>query len=162
MKRRVNAFRLAKLAMRPELSHWERKFVASVAHRPRLTPTQQKIVERLCREYLAEDVMNEADAAIFEGHECVVLSAMMNGAGELPVCAEDFSSPPNRTIFERIIPLENRGFIAVTLSECNSAGSKIKICCSTFPLARMTRKRARVSVVVDPVHFGSSSVTSRH
>ena len=34
----------------------------------------------------------------------------------------------------------------LTLSECNSAGSKIKICCSTFPFARMTRKRARVSV----------------
>ncbi len=32
----------------------------------------------------------------------------------------------------------------LTLSEGNSAGSKIKICCSTLPLARMMRKRARV------------------
>jgi hypothetical protein len=61
--------------------------------------------------------MNKADAAIFEGHECVVLSALMNGADALPVAAEDFgSSPtsPNRIIFNRIRGLSNRGLLAVT------------------------------------------------
>jgi len=58
--------------------------------------------------------MNKADAAIFEGHECVVLSGLMNGADALPVCAEDFSSPPNRIIFNCINGLSDRCFIAVT------------------------------------------------
>jgi AAA domain/DnaB-like helicase N terminal domain len=58
--------------------------------------------------------MNKADAAISDGHECVVLSALMNGEDALPVCADDFSSPPNRTIFERVSGLANRGLLAVT------------------------------------------------
>jgi AAA domain/DnaB-like helicase N terminal domain len=61
--------------------------------------------------------MNKAEdpeITIRDGHECVVLAAMMNGTDALPVTAEDFSSPPNRIIFNRIIPLENRGLLAVT------------------------------------------------
>jgi AAA domain/DnaB-like helicase N terminal domain len=58
--------------------------------------------------------MNKADAAISDGHECVVLSALMNGEDALSICADDFSSPPNRTIFERVSGLANRGLLAVT------------------------------------------------
>ncbi len=56
----------------------------------------------------------DPEITIRDGHECVVLAAMMNGTDALPVTAEDFSSPPNRIIFNRIIPLENRGLLAVT------------------------------------------------
>ena len=54
-----------------------------------------------------------ADTAIFDGHECVVLSALMNGADALPVTADDFASPPNRMIFNRINGLTNRCPLAV-------------------------------------------------
>jgi putative DNA primase/helicase len=54
------------------------------------------------------------ETAIFHGHECVVLSALMNGADALPVAADDFSSQPNRTIFNRVSGLTNRGLLAVT------------------------------------------------
>ena len=60
------------------------------------------------------DVEIDPKTAIADGHECVVLSALMNGSDSLPVCADDFSSPPNRTIFERVIGLSDRCFIAVT------------------------------------------------
>jgi len=53
-------------------------------------------------------------AAMSEGHEMVVLSALMNGSPTLPVSADDFSSPPNRLIFNRLIGLTNRGLLAVT------------------------------------------------
>jgi AAA domain-containing protein len=56
--------------------------------------------------------MNGEDSMI-EGHETVLLSALMNGTPELPVMAEDFASPPNRTIFECITGLKNRSLIAV-------------------------------------------------
>jgi hypothetical protein len=49
---RNNAFRLARLAMCSELNSWERGFVRDVARRRKLSPRQQEIVERLCREYL--------------------------------------------------------------------------------------------------------------
>ena len=54
---------------------------------------------------------NEAEAAMIDGHECVVLSALMNGRDALPICAKDFFSPPNRTIFERVSGQANRGLI---------------------------------------------------
>ena len=38
----------------------------------------------------------------------------MNGEDALPVCADDFSSPPNRTIFNCVSGLIDRCFIAVT------------------------------------------------
>ena len=48
----LNSFKLAKLAMRPELTHWERKFLRSISHRTRLSPKQQQIIDRLCATYL--------------------------------------------------------------------------------------------------------------
>ena len=63
---------------------------------------------------LEREVMNKAEAANVDGHECVVLSALMNGADALPVCADDFASSPNRMIFNRISGLLDRGLIAVT------------------------------------------------
>jgi hypothetical protein len=58
--------------------------------------------------------MNEVEAANVDLFECVVLSALMNGADTLPVAADDFSSPPNRMIFNRVSNLSNRGLLAVT------------------------------------------------
>jgi replicative DNA helicase len=52
--------------------------------------------------------------AICEGHEQVLLSAMMNGTDALPLNVDDFSSPPNRTIYNRIRGLTNRSLLAVT------------------------------------------------
>ena len=43
--RRLNAFRLAKLAMCDRLSTWERGFVASVAKHKKLSPKQLEIIE---------------------------------------------------------------------------------------------------------------------
>jgi putative DNA primase/helicase len=56
----------------------------------------------------------QARASMIDGHECVLLAALMNGTAELPVTAEDFSSPPNQKIFECITALPNRSLIAVT------------------------------------------------
>jgi AAA domain/DnaB-like helicase N terminal domain len=49
-----------------------------------------------------------------EGHEQVLLSALMNRTDALPVSEDDFSSPPNRMIYNRIRGLTNRSLIAVT------------------------------------------------
>src|ERR1017187_8795199 len=51
---------------------------------------------------------------MIEGHEGVVLSALMDGTDTLPLSAEDFSSPPNRTIFNCLSGLTNRNLLAVT------------------------------------------------
>ena len=51
-RRRVNAFSLAKLAMTPGLSHWERHFVSDVSKLRRLSPKQETLVARLCATYL--------------------------------------------------------------------------------------------------------------
>jgi len=51
-RRALNAFKLARLAMRPDLSDWERRFVGDVSKLAKLSPRQQVLVERLCREYL--------------------------------------------------------------------------------------------------------------
>jgi putative DNA primase/helicase len=53
-----------------------------------------------------------ADAAMQDGHETVLLAALMNGGEPLPVRQEDFSSP-NRLIFNAIEGLTNRGLLAV-------------------------------------------------
>ena len=49
---RVNAFRLAKLAMHPGLSKWQRGFVHDALARRKLSPRQLRIVERMVRQYL--------------------------------------------------------------------------------------------------------------
>jgi hypothetical protein len=51
-RQRLNAFRLAKLAMRPGLSRWERSFVHHVSQQRKLSPRQQVLVARLCTQYL--------------------------------------------------------------------------------------------------------------
>jgi hypothetical protein len=52
---------------------------------------------------------------MIEGHETVLLAALMNGAADLPVDSDDFSSPPNKTIFQTIQSLNgNRNLLAVT------------------------------------------------
>ena len=51
-RQRVNAFNLAKLAMHPGLSDWERAFVRDVSKLTKLSPRQGALVVRLCREYL--------------------------------------------------------------------------------------------------------------
>jgi hypothetical protein len=48
----VQRQRLARLAMRPDLTDWERQFIRSVGEKKHLSPKQQALVERLCREYL--------------------------------------------------------------------------------------------------------------
>ena len=58
--------------------------------------------------------MNEAEAANVDLFECVVLSALINGADALQVCADDFASPPNRMIFNRVSGLSDRNLIAIT------------------------------------------------
>jgi hypothetical protein len=50
---------------------------------------------------------------MIEGHESVLLAALMNGSGDLPVTVEDFSTPPNRAIFSAIDRLSNRSHLAV-------------------------------------------------
>lgn len=52
--------------------------------------------------------------AMLEGHEQVLLSALMNGHFDLPVTEQDFGSPPNRTILIAIKALgQNHGWVAV-------------------------------------------------
>src|SRR6266436_567993 len=51
---------------------------------------------------------------MIEGHEGVLLAALMNGTDALPLNAEDFSSLPNRTIFNCLSGLTNRNLLAVT------------------------------------------------
>ena len=70
--------------------------------------------------------MNAAEAANVDLFECVVLSALMNGADALRVCADDFASPPNRMIFNRISGLSDRGLIAVT-AELRANGELEKV-----------------------------------
>jgi len=51
-RRTLNSFRLARLAMCPDLSDWERRFVGDVLKLAKLSPRQQVLVERLCTQYL--------------------------------------------------------------------------------------------------------------
>ena len=47
-----NAFRIAKLSMLPGLTRWERKLLASMARRRRISPREQRIIDALCAKYL--------------------------------------------------------------------------------------------------------------
>jgi hypothetical protein len=51
-RRTLNSFRIARLSMRPDLSKWEREFLASVAHLPRISPRQQEILDKLVAKFL--------------------------------------------------------------------------------------------------------------
>jgi hypothetical protein len=51
-RQRLNAFRLARLAMQERLSAWERNFIRDAAQRKKLTPRQQEIVDELAATHL--------------------------------------------------------------------------------------------------------------
>jgi hypothetical protein len=51
-RRRLNAFRLARLGMCSTLSPWERHFVRSVSQRKKLSRRQQAVLDRLVTQYL--------------------------------------------------------------------------------------------------------------
>jgi hypothetical protein len=51
-RERVNAFKLAKLAMCEGLSKWERSFVHHVSQQRKLSPKQQALLVQLCTQYL--------------------------------------------------------------------------------------------------------------
>jgi hypothetical protein len=50
-RERVNAFRMARLAMHPDLTGWERQFIRSVGGKKHLSPKQQALLVRLCAQY---------------------------------------------------------------------------------------------------------------
>jgi hypothetical protein len=53
-RRKLNAYRLTKLQMAPDLNQWERQFVDSLAKlgSNKLTPKQQAVFDRLCLAHL--------------------------------------------------------------------------------------------------------------
>jgi hypothetical protein len=51
-RRTLNAFKLARLAMRPDLTDWERQFIRSVGKKKHLSPKQQALIARLVTQYL--------------------------------------------------------------------------------------------------------------
>ena len=51
-RERVNAFRLARLAMRPDLTGWERQFIRSVSEKKHLSPKQEALIARLVTQCL--------------------------------------------------------------------------------------------------------------
>ena len=53
-RRKLTAYRLARLAMCSSLSAWERSFVRDVSQRRNLSPRQQEVVDGLCATYLEE------------------------------------------------------------------------------------------------------------
>jgi len=56
-RRKLNAFRLAKIQMCAGLSSWERQFVQSLAKQgSKLSPKQQAVFDRLCSTYLEKRV----------------------------------------------------------------------------------------------------------
>jgi hypothetical protein len=53
-RRRLTAFKLARLLMCEGLSDWQRRFVVGVSKQPRLSPKQEVLVLRLCLQYLED------------------------------------------------------------------------------------------------------------
>jgi hypothetical protein len=51
-RRRLNAFRLARLLMCDRLTSWERSFVRDVSKNAKLSPRQQSVADRLASQYL--------------------------------------------------------------------------------------------------------------
>src|SRR5262245_12920718 len=50
-RRRVTAYRVAKMLMLPNLSPWERKFLCSVAAQRKFSPKQTGVLQRLWTEH---------------------------------------------------------------------------------------------------------------
>ena len=55
-RQRLNAFRLARLAMCEGLNPWERNFLRSVSQRRKVSSKQQQIIDRLCADHLKRDL----------------------------------------------------------------------------------------------------------
>jgi hypothetical protein len=51
-RQKLNAFKLARLAMRPDLTGWERQFISSVSGKKHLSPKQEALIARLVTQYL--------------------------------------------------------------------------------------------------------------
>jgi hypothetical protein len=51
-RRTLNAFRMARLAMRPDLTGWERQFICSVSGKKHLSPKQEALIAKLVTQYL--------------------------------------------------------------------------------------------------------------
>ncbi len=51
-RQKLNAFKLARLAMRPDLTDWQRAFVRDISKRRKLSPRQQEILDKLIEKYL--------------------------------------------------------------------------------------------------------------
>ena len=51
-RRTLNAFKLARLAMRPDLTGWERKFIGSVGEKKHPSSKQQRVLSELFTRYL--------------------------------------------------------------------------------------------------------------
>jgi hypothetical protein len=48
----LNFFKVSKLAMRPGLTEWERRFVKSISAQKKLSPKQQAVLDQLVAKYL--------------------------------------------------------------------------------------------------------------
>jgi hypothetical protein len=50
-RQQSNSFRIAKLSMQEGLTRWERKFLASIAQKNRLSPRQQQVLDKLAEKW---------------------------------------------------------------------------------------------------------------
>jgi hypothetical protein len=51
-RRKLNAYKLARLSLAEGLSDWERSFLKSIGARKKLSPKQQAVFDKLCAKYL--------------------------------------------------------------------------------------------------------------
>lgn len=75
------------------------------------------------------------------GNEQTILSGEINGAGELPVTADDLFFPDNKIILNRVRRLKRRGCLAVEQALDRHGELKksvVKRRSPRFPLCRMT------------------------
>jgi putative DNA primase/helicase len=85
--------------------------------------------------------------AMINGHERVLLAALLNGTPELSVTAEDFSSPPNRTIFSAIkkSPPSKRNLLGV--QDALRASGKLKSVGGEAGLTQIFRETTSPEIV---------------
>jgi hypothetical protein len=53
-RRRVTAFRVAKMLPAPGLTHWEARFLSSVSRQRRFSPKQAAVLERMWQELFGD------------------------------------------------------------------------------------------------------------
>ena len=51
-RQKLNAFKLTKLSMHPDLNDWERDFLKSISAQKHLSPKQQAVLDKLVAKYL--------------------------------------------------------------------------------------------------------------